>query len=577
MKSIGKYEIIELVGSGATADVYRARDLTLEREVALKVLKPSLVADGAAYQRFMQEARLAARLFHPQIATVLEMGEAEGRYFIAMRYIDGKSLDRILEEDGPLAWEEALHMLEQVGSALDYAHKEGLLHRDVKPSNIIRSQEGEFILTDFGLVRAMMSTGLTSHTGAILGTPAYIAPEVWEGEEAVPATDQYALACVLVEALTGEALFGGKTPMAVMKKHSEPLKLQGVLPAGTPEEAREVIERSLSKAPIDRFRGVAALRDSLRAALSHPAFKEENRADENMEDHGWQENGIPPEEVKIEKDPVQVPPAGSEAKPSNWFFDQFKQNESRDFLLLWFFSYLPAIATFHPGIFPVLPSPFIVFSLLAFLQWLVLRKRQKYALLWSLVYLAWLLFWTFFVNGNNGGVLMAILNALTVLVQWVLLQRQFRKTGWWFMVLLLPLLGMWSSNLPLIIAFTLLNALLSGSLLNHFYNEQKAEKLTLEPEQSETDPKPVPPVSGRYKIVINILLIMLSIFGAFLGWTGLVNHCGFPVITWGRIGQALLTIILSIVAMTLQRKGKGAAIVFTILAGYSYLYSILIC
>ncbi len=572
MDKLGKYEIIAHIGSGATSDVYRARDITLEREVALKVLKPSLVADGESYQRFMQEARSAARLFHPHIATVLEMGEAEGRYFIAMRYIEGKSLDRILAEDGPLSWEEALHMLEQVGSALDYAHKEGLLHRDVKPSNIICSQEGEYILTDFGLVRAMMSTGLTSHTGAILGTPAYIAPEVWEGEEAVPATDQYALACVLVELLTGEALFGGKTPMAVMKKHSEAPQLQEVWPSGTPEEAREAIERSLSKDPLDRFRRVS----ELRAALSYPASKEENRSGEQKEDSIWQENGISSEERMIEQEPVQVPLAGSEAKPSNWFLDQFKQKQTRDFLLLWFVSYLPAIATFHPD-FSHISSPFSFFPLLAFLQWLVLRKRQKYAFSWSLVYLAWPLIWTFFVNGNNGYGLIAILNTLTVLLQWIMLQRQFRKTEWWFMVLLLPLLGLLSSNLPLIIAFTLLNALLSGSLLNHFYNEQKAEKLTLEPEQSETGPKSVTPVSRRYVMAINILLISLTIFGIFLGWTGLVNHRGFPVIQWGRIGQALLTVILSVAAMISLRTKNITTMILTILAGYSYLFSILMC
>ena len=187
-ENLGKYEIIAELGEGATAFVYHARDTHLNREVALKVLKPALVADGTAFERFVQEAQAAANLFHPHIAMVLDMEEADGRYYIAMRYIPGKSLDKILEERA-FTWDETLTLSEQVGEALDYAHNQGFIHRDIKPSNIILDLEGNYWVTDFGLTKAMMSTGLTSHSGAVLGTPAYIAPEIWQGEEAVPATD----------------------------------------------------------------------------------------------------------------------------------------------------------------------------------------------------------------------------------------------------------------------------------------------------------------------------------------------------------------------------------------------------
>jgi len=234
-KTLGKYELISLLGSGATADVYRARDEVLRREVALKVLKPSLVVDAAAFERFIHEARSAAGLFHSNIATVLDMGDAEGRYFIAMRFYPGQSLDKLLKENGPLSWQDTLKMAEQIGAALDYAHGQGFLHRDVKPSNILRTPEGDFILTDFGLTRAMMSTGLTSHTGAVLGTPSYIPPEIWEGKPATPAADQYALACVVYEALTGQVLFSGETPPVIMTRHV----LKGAeLPERLPEGVR---------------------------------------------------------------------------------------------------------------------------------------------------------------------------------------------------------------------------------------------------------------------------------------------------------------------------------------------------
>ena len=263
MKQLGKYEPIELLGSGATADVYQARDTVLGRDVAIKVLKPALVPDTSAFARFMQEAQAAAKLFHNHIATVLDMGEADGRYFIAMRLISGHSLDKILEEEGTLNWNDALLMVKQIGDALDYAHDEGFLHRDVKPSNIIRDDKGNFWLTDFGLTRAMMSTGLTSHTGAVLGTPPYIAPEIWNGEEASPASDQYALACVLYETLTGDVLFKGKTPVAVLTKHTKGPNFPGSWLDGIPNEIESTLANALSSYPERRYKNMGAFASAL--------------------------------------------------------------------------------------------------------------------------------------------------------------------------------------------------------------------------------------------------------------------------------------------------------------------------
>ena len=260
---LGKYELITLLGSGATSEVYQAKDSVLGRQVALKVLKPALVADPSAFERFSGEAQAASELFHPNIATVLDMGEADGRYFIALRFIEGKSLDQHLAENGPLTWDQALRMTRQIGDALDFAHKKNFLHRDVKPSNIIYSVDGDFVLTDFGLMRAMISTGLTSHTGAVLGTPPYIAPEIWEGKHSSPATDQYALACVLCEALTGDVLFKGDTPVAILTKHTRGAKLPQNWPDGLPDGLRNVLRKALAKDAQLRYESLGMMTKAL--------------------------------------------------------------------------------------------------------------------------------------------------------------------------------------------------------------------------------------------------------------------------------------------------------------------------
>ena len=265
----GRYRVEATVGSGAFADVYRATDTLLKRTVALKVLKPALLADAEAFGRFVQEAQVAANLFHPHIATVLDMGEMSGRYFLAMRFVDGLSLDQALAAKGPLAWEQALSIAAQIGEALDYAHARGLVHRDVKPQNIILSPSEGAVLTDFGLVRAIVSSGLTS-TGSFLGTPPYMAPEIWEGHPAVFATDQYALACVLVEMLTGKALFDGKTPPAVMAQHFKPLQLPAAWPVGVSQTISAALQKALAKTPEQRFASNAELLRALRRSPASP-------------------------------------------------------------------------------------------------------------------------------------------------------------------------------------------------------------------------------------------------------------------------------------------------------------------
>ncbi|GAP18540.1 bifunctional serine/threonine-protein kinase/formylglycine-generating enzyme family protein [Levilinea saccharolytica] len=312
MTQLGKYEILENLGSGATAEVFHARDRALGRDVALKLLKPALVADADSFQRFLCEASSAAGLFHPHIVTVLDMGETDGRYYIAMRYIDGPSLAQILAQQGPLPLAEVTRLAEQIGAALDYAHAQGFLHRDVKPANILRDSNGEYFLADFGLTKAMMSTGLTSHTGAVLGTPPYIPPEIWSGEKASPASDQYALACVLYEALTGKVLFTGETPPAVMTAHVLREPDLSALPA----PIRAILSRALAKSVTERFPDLAALSAALQEIRDQGEIHEPTEADGQTQPQSVQQSALPTVEEQAHPETIQITQEQTTAQPT---------------------------------------------------------------------------------------------------------------------------------------------------------------------------------------------------------------------------------------------------------------------
>jgi eukaryotic-like serine/threonine-protein kinase len=176
-RRLGKYELIELLGKGATAEVFKGRDTALGREVAVKVLKAALVADDDAFGRFALEAQSAAQFFHPGIAAVLDIGSEGSDHYIVMQYVEGQTLAERIRTAGPLEPEEVLALARQVGAALDHAHAAGVLHRDVKPSNILCTPKGDYVLTDFGLARAVEGGDLTSHTGLEVQSPHYLVSE----------------------------------------------------------------------------------------------------------------------------------------------------------------------------------------------------------------------------------------------------------------------------------------------------------------------------------------------------------------------------------------------------------------
>jgi serine/threonine protein kinase len=268
---LGKYAIVRELGRGGFATVYLAQDTVLRRNVALKILHPVLLADPTFVQRFEQEAHATAQLDHPHIATIFDLGQLDGRLYIAMRLLSGGTLAERIKQGGPLPFAEAARVIEQVAGALDHAHAASFIHRDVKPTNILFNARGEAVLTDFGMVKAVESSVIArTSMGNVIGTPAYIAPEVWESKEGGVATDVYALGCVLFEMLTGELLFKGSTPPAVMLAHFRPHEYPAQWPPGTPPQLSMVLEQALARDPNARYAAASDLTAALRSLSEQP-------------------------------------------------------------------------------------------------------------------------------------------------------------------------------------------------------------------------------------------------------------------------------------------------------------------
>ncbi|HPS40998.1 MAG TPA: BMP family ABC transporter substrate-binding protein [Anaerolineaceae bacterium] len=254
MTQLGKYELHEQLGKGGFGTVYRATDTSLGREVALKILHPQLMVDETFVERFIKEARTLASLEHPNIVPIYDMGEIDGRLLIAMRHLSSGSLKSRILADGKIPFKETIYILKQVCEGLQVAHEKGLVHRDLKPANILFDNQGYALVADFGLARAVQTSGVTSSMG-IAGTPAYRAPELWRGKPpATPATDVYSLGCILVEMLTGKVLFDGDTTDEIITQHLvDGPQIPEEFPTGTPGEIRQVIEKALVKDPKERY------------------------------------------------------------------------------------------------------------------------------------------------------------------------------------------------------------------------------------------------------------------------------------------------------------------------------------
>ncbi len=269
----GRYELDGIVGRGGMAEVYRARDIRLDRIVAVKTLREDLARDQTFQARFRREAQSAASLNHPSIVAVYDTGEDNtgGTHvpYIVMEYVDGRTLRELLREDRRLLPERALEITDGVLRALDYSHRNGIVHRDIKPGNVMLTRDGKVKVMDFGIARAVSDAQATmTQTAQVIGTAQYLSPEQARGERVDARSDLYSTGCLLYELLTGRPPFLGDSPVAIAYQHvrENPVPPSRVDPE-VPQWADAIVLRAMAKDPRDRYQSAAEMRQDIQRAL----------------------------------------------------------------------------------------------------------------------------------------------------------------------------------------------------------------------------------------------------------------------------------------------------------------------
>lgn len=309
----GRYKLLEVIGDGGMAIVYRAKDLILDRDVAVKVLRSEFNKDEDFIRRFKREAESATSLNHPNIVSIYDVGEDEEIYFIVMEYVQGKTLKQYIKEHGKISVEESLHIMKQIVSGMAVAHDYGIIHRDIKPHNILITDNGTAKLTDFGIALAITSATIT-HTNSILGSVHYFSPEQARGGIANAKSDIYSFGAVLYEMVTGRVPFVGDSPVSVALKHLqenviEPRRLNPEIP----QSVENIVLKSLAKNPLRRYNSADELLSDMNSALDPDRMYEQKWNEENEEDE--KTKYIPPIVVPPVEAPVKkVEAEGEEVK-----------------------------------------------------------------------------------------------------------------------------------------------------------------------------------------------------------------------------------------------------------------------
>jgi serine/threonine-protein kinase len=261
------YELLEEIGAGGFGRVYRVRDLGLEREVAMKVLHPSLTADPGVMERFRREAQLAARLRHPNIVSIYDIGGRAGLQWYTMELVPGANLAQLVQRDGRLTVDQGVRLLTQALSALEHAHALGLVHRDLKPENMLIEPDGRLRITDFGLALALRGEGRFGGATSRSGTPQFAAPEQLLGERVDPRADLYSLGAVAYFALLGRVPFAGVTPEQILARQTiDDLPGLAAERSDVSRELEEVLRHAVRSEPARRFPSATAFRDAVERA-----------------------------------------------------------------------------------------------------------------------------------------------------------------------------------------------------------------------------------------------------------------------------------------------------------------------
>ncbi|MGQ0648413.1 MAG: serine/threonine-protein kinase, partial [Gemmatimonadaceae bacterium] len=269
--TVGNYRVVEKIGDGGMGTVYRAIDQMLDREVALKVMKPELSRQTALNERFRQEAIALARLNHPHIAAVYGLERNGEDLVMVMEFIRGETLESIVQRSGRVAWARALELCSDVLEALDHAHDKGVVHRDIKPANIMLTRDGMVKVMDFGIAR-ILGRSRQTRVGAAVGTPMYMSPEQLKGEEVDGRSDLYSLGAVLFELVTGRMAFEADSDYELMMKqlNDPPPPVRSIV-SEVPETVEDVLQRSMAKRREDRYRHATDMRIGLQQALATSA------------------------------------------------------------------------------------------------------------------------------------------------------------------------------------------------------------------------------------------------------------------------------------------------------------------
>ena len=269
----GRYKLGSKLGSGGMSTVYLAQDEVLDRPVAVKLLHREISEEADQLERFRREARAAARLSHPNLVSVIDAGEDEGRPYIVFEYVEGDTLKKLITDQGGLEVDEAVAYAIEIGRGLIAAHGRKLIHRDVKPQNVLIAADGRAKVTDFGIARSLEGEGMTA-TGRVLGTTDYVSPEQAMGEDVDERSDVYSLGIVLYEMLTGDVPFRAETQVGVAMKHvNEPLPDVLVERPEVSAAVASVVDRSTTKDPRDRYNSVGEMVRDLEATLEVEAAR----------------------------------------------------------------------------------------------------------------------------------------------------------------------------------------------------------------------------------------------------------------------------------------------------------------